>query len=98
MQATKHELSVITCDGCGVCCLSMGVPPFLQNEIETLPDVLRNEIDTFLINEPDRETSGKPCFWYDINSKKCKHHQHRPFVCEDFEIGSAACLNYRKQK
>ncbi len=36
-----------------------------------------------------------PCFWLDPVTRKCRHHEFRPRVCRDFEIGSPACLQWR---
>lgn len=43
------------------------------------------------------ETLDGPCIWLDMETRKCKHHQHRPNVCRDFETGCGDCLNWRKE-
>lgn len=85
-----------TCDDCGVCCLEIGSPPFLGFELESLPQDLR--IEVFKQESlGDREGSGQPCYWYDQVTRKCKHYEHRPMICRDFEIGSEFCLAYREK-
>ena len=62
-----------------------------------LPDDLRAEWTSFVASyEREGELDG-PCFWFDMETRMCKHHQHRPNVCRDFETGSAECRSWRKQ-
>jgi len=88
------QLPVVTCDGCGVCCNEMGTPPFVRHEIYDLPPHLRDEVLQREIKEPDREGSMQPCYW--LENGRCKHYEHRPATCRDFEVGCEACLSYRK--
>jgi len=37
------------------------------------------------------------CFWFDMESRKCKHHEFRPRVCRDFEVGSEPCIEWRAE-
>jgi Fe-S-cluster containining protein len=39
---------------------------------------------------------GKPCMWYDAETRRCKHYEYRPETCRDFEVGETACLNWRR--
>lgn len=90
------DLPIInSCEGCGACCSQIGTPPFLYFEIEELPPHLKQEVRQYELLEPDRENSKKPCFWYDVKTKKCKEHAYRPSICRDFEIGSISCHSYR---
>lgn len=60
-----------------------------------LPEDLRNEWLEFVeIYQRDGELDG-PCFWLDTTTRQCKHHNHRPNVCRDFEIGSKLCREWR---
>jgi uncharacterized protein len=63
----------------------------------SMPDELRQELREYYLprwqsNEPH---TVAPCIWYDAATQKCKHHEHRPTTCRDFEIGNEACLNFR---
>ena len=43
----------------------------------------------------DGELDGV-CVWFDQEKRICKHHEHRPNVCRDFQVGSKDCLDWRK--
>jgi Fe-S-cluster containining protein len=43
----------------------------------------------------EREDSA--CIWFDENSMRCRHHEHRPSVCRDFEVGSEDCVGWRER-
>ena len=43
----------------------------------------------------DPSTFDGPCFWLDMETRRCKHHEHRPRICRDFETGSPQCLEWR---
>lgn len=93
-----------TCDGCGACCMHMGVPPFDEFdgaiddqdiEYQRLPDELKREIDEAW----DKGTTwfvNKPCIWLDLETRKCRHYEHRPLVCERFEPGNPICIEDRQ--
>lgn len=116
------ELPIISdCNGCGVCCTTMGTPPGfarffppagrqvaeLAQHTEDHEIVLRMPVKVFnelrvyytrvqLGLERDRtEGDDLPCLWYDAETRRCKHHKHRPTICRDFEVGSADCLFVR---
>ncbi len=36
-----------------------------------------------------------PCAWLDLETKKCRWHDHRPDVCRDFDVGGESCLATR---
>lgn len=45
---------------------------------------------------PDRTLDGKtPCLWYDAEARRCRHYEHRPQVCREFEVGEEDCLRLR---
>lgn len=44
---------------------------------------------------PIGATLDGPCTWLDLETKQCRHHQHRPQVCRDFAVGSTGCLQWR---
>lgn len=74
----------------------MGEPPFLGFEIYNLPTHLRDEVLTIMHNNPGLEHSRQPCYWFDMNTRRCVEYNHRPQICRDFEVGCNACINYRE--
>lgn len=39
-----------------------------------------------------------PCLWYDEETRRCKHYEHRPEVCRDSIVpGDPACLATRQK-
>ncbi len=36
------------------------------------------------------------CSWLDPTTRLCKHHEHRPQVCRDFDIGCQQCVAWRR--
>ncbi|QDT12755.1 hypothetical protein K239x_47670 [Planctomycetes bacterium K23_9] len=64
----------------------------------TMPAKLKSELLEFMASydEPSDGELDDVCCWYDASLQRCKHHQHRPNVCRDFEIGSQDCLGWRK--
>lgn len=65
----------------------------------TLPSTLVDEIESHIGSLGGNENAdfGLPCIWYDAVAKNCKHHELRPEVCRDLEIGGEACLRSRRQ-
>ncbi|QDV46899.1 Flagellin N-methylase [Stieleria neptunia] len=62
-----------------------------------MPSPLRDEIlqqMTEHVAPTDGALDG-PCTWLDLETKQCRHHQHRPQVCRDFAVGSVGCLQWR---
>lgn len=64
-----------------------------------MPAELRSELDAYYqarrarsSADPDYET---PCFWYDHERHCCKHYEHRPSICREFEPGCEACHIHR---
>lgn len=41
-------------------------------------------------------TGEETCCWFDPKTKSCKHYDSRPSICREFEVGSDACLGWRK--
>lgn len=97
--AGRIALDVLTCDGCGVCCTYCGCPPgYLIRDWRpvNLPDELHDELDK--LDERARAgevIDGKPCIWWDKETKKCSHYDFRPQVCRDFEPGGIDCQRVR---
>jgi Fe-S-cluster containining protein len=104
------ELPVITncdnCDNCGVCCHGQaGLPITYYTVLEPdypLPIALRQEIEDTLANwtangDWQGPQDGDPCVWYDQQTKRCIHHEFRPDICRDFEVGGEDCLRIRQE-
>jgi Fe-S-cluster containining protein len=64
-----------------------------------LPGELRDEILLHLAEErrtgKRRHERGLPCIWYDPETRRCRHYEHRPAVCRRFEIASDGCNQWR---
>ena len=97
-----------SCDGCGVCCLGIGSPIVLyaSRPHHTTPHPFRPpNLPQELIDEINRHFSGllrgqepqAQCLWFDATSRLCKHHEYRPQVCRDFELGGLNCLTDRRE-
>lgn len=78
----------------------MAVPPFEKDEIAALPAEIQAELE---ILDRFREhqftvhgTDYTPCSWLDHVTRKCKHHDIRPGVCRDFEVGNVHCVSLRR--
>ena len=82
------------CDNCGVCCLDLSLPPFDANEeVLRATDELLQQLDAYARSARCRDSN--PCFWLDLASGKCRHHEMRPAACRWFVPGSAACNELR---
>lgn len=98
--------TVSDCEGCGVCCLHMGYPAFIEATSDrpaeehwrAMPESLRSELLAYIVTYPpvpDGQLDG-PCVWFDEDQRRCRHHEHRPRVCRDFQIGGDDCLAWRE--
>ena len=101
------------CRGCGACCTHVGVPPGYDPPIAegspdyelflAIPEALRDELRDYYQavwagKTEDRSLSGNvPCLWFDLETRRCRHYEHRPNVCRTFEIGGASCLGHRER-
>ena len=94
------DLPVINCDGCGICCMHMAVPPFLPEETDGLPEDIREEFRAILATREIQFTATDsdfvPCAWFDWATRQCRHYDHRPEVCREFEVGCDACVDLRR--
>ncbi len=98
---------VASCEGCGACCQHMGYPSYIRatecHAAEAswlnMPADLKMELLRFMASydEPTTGALDGVCFWYDAANECCKHHEHRPNVCRDFEVGGTDCLAWRVQ-
>ncbi len=99
------SLPVMNCVGCGACCTNMGHPLFWRAESGVasdphwfgLPQALQDELDCY-INSLEDIDMGQPCFWFDAVTRQCKHYEHRPQICRDFEAGNYHCLRMRHEQ
>ncbi len=67
--------------------------------VRNMPQALRDELTAYMKNvltgvKPPHPTYPA-CLWYDAASKRCKHHDLRPDICRDFEVGDKYCQRYR---
>lgn len=94
-------LTVIeSCDGCGACCMEQCSPPFLgptDPELATLPpSVLADYRRGMEQRDRDGWPDAVPCFWFDSESRKCRHYEHRPEICREALIrGDDGCRLWR---
>lgn len=106
--------TVTNCNSCGACCTGQAALPIHMAghpkscfrdtpmpSVNPLPEGLRQELlaqtDVFLRDgfPPD----GSPCIWYDAETKRCRHYDHRPVLCRDeVQPGDESCLRWRKEK
>ena len=79
----------------------MGIPQFFGHLSlpgidplwEDVPNSVKDELLEFI--EEGGAELGERCFWYDVQTKRCKHHKYRPQICRDFEIGNPHCIRLR---
>jgi len=88
-----NPLPVLNCDHCGVCCRQIGTPPFTGIDGDEPPPWLEWDVNRHC----DRLDRRLPCIWYDEPTRRCRHYEHRPQVCREFEIGSPDCLEFRRE-
>lgn len=87
------------CDNCGACCLHMSTPPFVDTEdLARVPKEALAAVYRWL-DERDAigQSDDAPCIWFDFDTRKCKHHDWRPNVCRDFDVGGEDCEAARKR-
>lgn len=88
------SLPVLSCDGCGLCCSTQGTPPFTYLEGDSPPHNLKWDI----LEHADRYDQSLPCIWYDTETKRCVHYEHRPEACRTAVVpGDEYCLEFRKK-
>ena len=88
----------VTCHDCGACCLHVGaVWPLLTDTLDHRP--LPERLHTELLER--KGTPGwdydAPCSWLDRTTNRCRHYDHRPSVCREFEVGGEDCLRIRQE-
>lgn len=97
-----NDLPVIdTCADCAACCRGRTVPPFdgrADPELLTLPEHLRKELIPLLTDAAGECADEAACAWLDLRTLQCKHYEHRPAACRDFERGSFYCRLFRRRR
>jgi len=90
-----------SCEGCGACCHTVGVPPFRIDRLVNEP--IQKQVPDQLLQEllPAWEVrllvSASPCLWYDPATARCRHYAIRPDACRDFERNSPSCAAARQE-
>ena len=83
------------CKGCGACCLHMAVPPYDDDELLGMPDIVRDEMvgvrKTRSIQFAIYGTDCIPCGFLDLVTRQCRHYEHRPNICRDFQFLGKYC-------
>jgi Fe-S-cluster containining protein len=86
--------AVTSCEGCGVCCREQPFPPFLD-DIDLIPLELQKEVIELQKREAELWQLAQPCTWLDPKTNKCIHHEYRPNICREYEVGGELCLEIR---
>lgn len=109
-DAGKYRFEVLepeNCEGCGLCCEGIGSPvaiytyrtsrsgPYLYRP-KDLPEELAREIDLYFAGLWNGDVPQDACLWFDPVTRKCKHHEFRPWVCRQYEVASPACQLERR--
>ena len=94
-------LTPTNCDDCGACCMGQNFLPVTAcaygAEVDRLPAAYREALEAVL-SGPCGGDDGCPCIWLDRETGKCRHHELRPDICREFEIGGEDCLRIRRKK
>lgn len=97
--------AIDNCNDCGACCTAQEALPVgwylgvLRGRRHGLPAELLAELEAFAerFNAHGWPSNGEPCVWYDADTRRCKHYEHRPDVCRDgVKPGDDACREWRK--
>ena len=99
-SAATTLLPVLSCDDCGACCFTQCSPPFVFGPGFDSPlsgAVALDYQEGMAKREADGWPDDVPCFWLDLVSMRCRHYEHRPLVCREFDVGSEGCLAWRDE-
>ncbi len=86
------------CNDCGACCATQCSPLFVPGDggVESLPADVRADYESGMRK---RHQAGwvddVPCFWLDLETRRCRQYAYRPKICREFEPGSVACQGWR---
>jgi Fe-S-cluster containining protein len=69
----------------------------------SVPDEAKRELADYYAalhagRTADRVREELPCLWLDPQTRRCRHYEHRPVVCRDFEVGGEECLAHREAR
>jgi Fe-S-cluster containining protein len=65
--------------------------------LESIPNEAAAELRDYLAALLAGEQRSDPaCIWLNKATMRCRYHEHRPSICRDFEIGSAECIEWRR--
>jgi Fe-S-cluster containining protein len=64
---------------------------------EGMPVRLKHEVMAYYktLDPYNDDDFGLPCFWL-MPEGTCRHYEHRPEVCREFEVGGEDCLRIRE--
>ena len=97
-ESSRAEDQLNECMRCGACCLHMGYPHYLPEEVSALPKEIRDVIDWFETKDPRYRGGYTPCYFFNMQTRKCIiHGQNKPKVCIDFEPGGESCEDLRNR-
>jgi Fe-S-cluster containining protein len=91
------SLPVFDCEGCGFCCHLQSRPPFLPHELDRLPPALARSLSDDTRGPARDDSRAGPCSWLTLEGR-CRHYDHRPAVCREFELASEDCLEIRRAR
>lgn len=83
------------CLRCCACCLHMGTPHFLPEDLAGLPADVKAVSEWFRKNDFHRGMLEMPCYCLNISDRRCIIHESKPRVCREFEPGSEDCRRLR---
>lgn len=87
-----------TCRRCGKCCVELGTPPYMPDELVAIPETIADIVRGMWAGDPDRSESGLPCYFFDQVSGDCLVYPYRPGICRAFEPDDEGCNNWREGK
>ena len=104
---------IASCDGCGACCREQCSPPMYlaylcwpdsmlrdadEEDLErfrNLPEDALQSLEAY--RDQESHPDGKPCIWFDEESRQCKHYGHRPEICRTgLERNDEGCRRWRE--
>ena len=66
--------------------------------LRALPAAVMSELREYLKDLlAGNEREDPACIWFDQDTGHCRHHEHRPSVCREFEVGSEDCIEWRER-
>ncbi len=88
------------CSNCGLCCMTENLMPWVNRTFGQrgcLPKDLAHELAA-IMDGPLAGWDGCPCVWLNRATGQCKHHEFRPQICRDYEVGGFSCLRTRAEE